>query len=84
MHPFAYRSFILRFSVRLIPYRIKTAYEPVQVKAFMGIANSKRIRDCPREVSGPSNHGNTTGGLLHCPNRFSPYRFRGYVDFARP
>ena len=25
----------LRFSVRLIPYRIKIAYEPVQVKAFI-------------------------------------------------
>ena len=31
----------LRFSVRLIPYRIKIAYEPVQVKAFKDIHPSK-------------------------------------------
>ena len=55
MHPFAYRSFILRFSVRLIPYRIKTAYEPVQVKALAIMALRPSI-DCTGHVQPPCGH----------------------------
>ena len=45
----------LRFSVRLIPYRIKIAYEPVQVKAFAIMALRPSI-DCTGHGQPPCGH----------------------------